>query len=85
MKTMTKQEELTLMQNSHLNPLTTNIKNVRKPIVWSNTWDFKSNLHEISFNTTSFPPDVSPLISYKTVDLRPLKNVTIYKVTIKRN
>ena len=81
---MTKQEELTLMQNSHLRPLTTNVKNL-KPITWLNTWDYKSTLHDVTFKTTTPPPVVNPLISSETVDLRPLKNTTFYKIKIKRN
>jgi hypothetical protein len=81
----TKQEELTLMQNSHLRTLTTHVKNLRNPITWLNTWDYASNLHYVSFNTLMPPPAGNPLITSIEMDLRPLKNTTIYKVKIKRN
>ncbi len=46
-----KQTELTLMQNSHLQPLETNIKGLIQSVKWLNTWDFTGGLTEIKFKT----------------------------------
>jgi hypothetical protein len=81
---LNKQDEITLMQNSHLNPLETTVKGLNRPIKWTNVWDYKANLKEITFKTLSEPPVKSPLISYNTLDLRPTINKTIYIITIKR-
>lgn len=79
-----KQTELTLMQNSHLQPLETNIKNLTQPVKWLNTWDFKSGLKDITFKTLEKPKITHELLSFIELDLRPLVNKTIYLVTIKR-
>ena len=78
-----KQDEITLMQTSHLKPLETNVKGLNQPIKWSNVWDYKAGLREVSFRTLMLPPK-NPMISYTTVDLSPVVNKTIYIVTIKR-
>jgi len=79
-----KQTELTLMQNSHLQPLETNIKGLLQSVKWSNTWDFTPGLTDIKFKTLMKPPITHELLSFKELDLRPLMNKTIYVVTIKR-
>ena len=48
---LNKQDEITLMQNSHLRPLETNVKGLNQPIKWSNVWDYKAGLKEVSFKT----------------------------------
>jgi hypothetical protein len=78
-----KQDEITLMQTSHLRPLETNVKGLNQPIKWSNVWDYKAGLREVSFRTLMLPPK-NPMISYTTVDLSPVVNKKIYIVTIKR-
>lgn len=78
-----KQDEITLMQTSHLRPLETNVKGLNQPIKWSNVWDYKAGLREVSFRTLMLPPK-NPMISYITVDLSPVVNKKIYIVTIKR-
>jgi hypothetical protein len=78
-----KQDEITLMQTSHLKPLETNVKGLNQPIKWSNVWDYKAGLREVSFRTLMLPPK-NPMISYTTVDLSPVVNKKIYIVTIKR-
>ena len=79
-----KQTELTLMQNSHLQPLETNIKGLLQPVKPMNTWDFVNGLTEIKFKTLMKPSITHSLLSFKELDLRPLVNKTIYVVTIKR-
>ena len=79
-----KQTELTLMQNSHLQPLETNIKGLLQPVKWMNTWDFVNGLTEIKFKTLMKPQLNHELLSFRELDLRPLVNKTIYVVTIKR-
>jgi hypothetical protein len=80
---LNKQDEITLMQNSHLKPLETNVKGLNQPIKWMNTWDYKAGLKEISFKTLMVPPK-NPMISYYMLDLNPVLNKVIYVVTIKR-
>lgn len=80
---LNKQEEITLMQNSHLKPLETNVKGLNQPIKWTNIWDYKAGLKEISFKTLMVPPK-NPMISYISLDLSPVVNKVIYLVTIKR-
>jgi hypothetical protein len=81
---LNKQEEITLMQNSHLKPLETNVRGLNNPIKWANTWDYKAGLREISFKTLMVPPTKSAMISYTSLDLKPVVNKVIYIVTIKR-
>lgn len=81
---LNKQEEITLMQNSHLKPLETNVKGLIRPISWKNTWDYKGGLKEVTFKTLMEPPIKSPMISYQILDLKPVMNRIIYIVTIKR-
>jgi len=81
---LNKQDEITLMQNSHLKPLETNVRGLNQAIKWSNTWDYKSGFKEISFKTLMVPPTKSSMISYVTLDLKPVLNKVIYIVTIKR-
>jgi hypothetical protein len=80
---LNKQDEITLMQNSHLRPLETNVKGLNQSIKWVNTWDYKSGLKEVSFKTLMVPPK-NPMISYTSLDLSPVVNKVIYIVTIKR-
>lgn len=79
-----KQEELTLMQNSQLNTIETNIKGLNQPVKWLNSWNFVNGLTEINFKTLMKPTIKHDLLSFKEVDLRPLVNKTIYKIKIKR-
>jgi hypothetical protein len=80
---LNKQDEITLMQNSHLRPLETNVKGLNQAIKWMNTWDYKAGLKEVSFKTLMVPPK-NPMISYTSLDLNPVVNKVIYIVTIKR-
>jgi hypothetical protein len=81
---LNKQDEITLMQNSHLKPLETNVRGLNAPIKWQNTWDYKAGFKDIKFKTLTEPPVKSPMISYQTLDLKPVMNRVIYIVTIKR-
>lgn len=81
---LNKQEEITLMQNSHLKPLETNVKGLIRPIKWQNTWDYRASLRDVQFKTLMEPPVKSPMISYQILDLKPVMNRIIYIVTIKR-
>jgi uncharacterized iron-regulated protein len=82
-----KQDEVTLMKNSKLNTIETNVKNLNQPIKWLNSWDFVSGLQHVTFKTLMSPPVQAinnSFIEIKDVDLRPLLNKTMYKVKIKR-
>lgn len=81
---MTKKEEYNLMQQSKPNDLVTSVKN-SKSIKWLRVWDHRSTPMLTNFKTLMPPPYKHPLISVEEINLRPVANYTIYKVTIKKN
>jgi hypothetical protein len=81
---MTKQEEYTLMQNSKPYELKTPVKN-SKSIRWLKVWDHRNTPTLTTFKTLTPVPYKHPLISAEEIDLRPIANYTIYKITIKKN
>ena len=81
---MTKQEEYTLMQNSKPNDLKTPIQG-GKEIRWIKVWDHHAGASVITFKTLTPPPYEHKLITSQEIDLMPVANKKIYKITIKRN
>jgi hypothetical protein len=81
---LNKQDEITLMQTSHLKPLTTHIKGMNRSVQWNNCWDYKSGLHDVTFKTLTPPPVKHALLSSRELDFRPILNKTMYVITIKR-
>jgi hypothetical protein len=81
---MTKQEEYSLMQNSKPYDLVTPVKNF-KSIKWLKVWDYKNTPMLTTFKTLTPPQHKHKLITAEEIDLRPMANYTIYKVTIKKN
>ncbi len=81
---LTKSEEYTLMNTSPGYELKTTIKD-SKTIKWVRVWDHKAFVTETQFKTITPPPFEHKLIKCEEIDLRPVANVTIYKVTIKKN
>lgn len=80
---MTKQEEYTLMQTSKPYDHKTVIGG--KTIKWSKIWDHKMGIKETTFRTLTPPPYEHKLIKVQEIDLMPIANKKIYKITIKRN
>jgi hypothetical protein len=81
---LTKSEEYTLMNTSPGYELKTTIKG-GKTIKWLRVWDHKAFVTETQFKTLTPPPYEHKLISYEIIDLMPVANKKIYKVTIKKN
>lgn len=81
---MTKQEEYDLMAVSKPYELKTVIPGA-KPIKWMKVWDHHNGPTSTTFKTLTIPPYEHKQISYQTINLMPVRNLTIYKVTIKKN
>jgi len=81
---MTKQEEYTLMQTSKPYDLRTPIKG-GKEIKWLKVWDHNNAPMQINFKTLMSPPYEHKLIKVEEIDLMPVANKKIYKITIKKN
>jgi hypothetical protein len=81
---MTKQEEYDLMVVSKPQEFKTLIPG-GQPIKWLKTWDHHNGPTATTFKTTTPPPYEHKLISYKIIDLMPIRNLKIYQVTIKKN
>jgi len=81
---MNKQEEYTLMQNSKPYDLVTPIKGGRS-IKWLRVWHHKASPTQTSFRTLMGPPYEHKLIKAEKIDLLPVANYQIYKITIKKN
>jgi len=81
---MTKQEEYNLMLNSKHHDLITPVKN-SKEIKWMRTWDLRKTMAKTTFKTLMPPPYEHKLISVEEIDLLPMANYKIYKITIKNN
>jgi len=81
---MTKQEEYTLMLNSKHNDLITPVKN-SKEIKWLRVWDHRATPALTTFKTLMPPPYKHELITAEEINLMPLANYKIYKITIKKN
>jgi len=81
---MTKREEYTLMQTSKPDIIITPIKG-GKSIKWLKAWDHHAGLNQITLRTTMKPPYEHKLITVEEIDLMPVANLIIYKITIKRN
>lgn len=81
---MTKEEEYTLMQTSKPYDLTTPITG-GTPIKWLRVWKHKASPTQTSFRTLMPPPYKHKLIKAEKIDLLPLANYTVYKITIKKN
>jgi hypothetical protein len=81
---MTKQEEYTHMLNTKPYDLKTPIKG-GKEIKWVKVWDHHMGASETVFKTLSPPPYEHKLIKVQEIDLMPVANKKIYKITIKRN
>ena len=54
------------------------------PLVYLNSWDYKSTLNDVSFKTTSVVPTTHPSVKVDFIDLHPVTNKKIYKITIQR-
>lgn len=81
---MTKEEEYTLMQTSKPYDLTTPITG-GKPIKWLKVWDHRMGAGATTFKTLMSPPYEHKLIKVQEINLMPIANRKIYKITIKRN
>ena len=81
---MTKQEEYNLMLNSKHYDLVTPVKN-SQDIKWLRVWDHRATPTVTTFKTLMPPPHKHPLISSEVIDLMPMANYKIYKITIKKN
>ena len=81
---MTKEEEYTLMQTSKPYDLSTSIKG-GKSIKWSKVWDHRMGVRETTFKTLTPPPYEHKLIKVQKINLMPVANKVIYKITIKRS
>lgn len=81
---MTKQEEYTLMQTSKPYDLVTSVKGSTN-IKWLRVWHHKASPTQISFRTLMPPPYEHKLIKSEEIDLLPIANYKVYKITIKRN
>lgn len=80
---MTKQEEYILMQNSKPYDHKTVIGG--KTIKWLKIWDHKMGIKQTTFKTLTIPPFEHKLIEVQEIDLMPIFNKKIFKITIKRN
>lgn len=81
---MTKQEEYDLMVVSKPYALQTNIPGA-KPIKWLKVWDHHNGPTSTTFKTLTLVPYKHEQLSYEEIDLMPIRNLKIYKVTIKKN
>lgn len=80
---MTKNEEYDLMVISKPYALTTPVTG-GKMIKWSKVWEHHMGASETTFKTTMPPPYKHKLITFQVIDLMPVRNLKIYKVTIKK-
>ena len=79
---MTKQEEYTHMLNTKPYALITPVKG-GKEIKWTQVWDHHRSATQTTFKSLSPPPYEHKLISFQEIDLMPVANKKIYKITIK--
>lgn len=76
-------EEIQLMDTV---PHTDIVKALRsgREFRWSDSWDYRDTLNQIEFRTTTKPPTEDGSFSFQSLDLRPTRNLTVYKITMKR-
>ena len=79
---MTKQEEYDFMVVSKPQEYETTVGG--KKIKWLKAWNIHNTHESITFKTIAQPPYIHKSMSYEAINLMPVRNLTIYKVTIKK-
>lgn len=79
----TKNKEYVLMQNSDKRTIRVDIPD-GPSLTCLHSWDYKTNLNETSFKTYSEITKEHPLLKVERLDLSPINNQKLWKVTVKR-
>lgn len=79
----TKQNEYDLMENSARRMIKIDtLKGL--PLVCNNSWDYKSDLNQVSFKTTTEVTMKHPMLKVEPMDLSPVTSKKIWKITVLR-